>query len=200
MNEPNQAHRTSSATLCPCVVPHLRGEHLARSARGVSPFDTRPRGKQKFLHDRRCIRPGTFLSSMSRSMRSSRTQNPHCCTALLTKHSAVLINVSGTMLVVPKPSLRRLVSPPRPYLAYPEALAPVEPARDAGLRLSGTTHHRSRRLRRAVRASGVQCPRKQPLECARKTDRSTWSDRELNFGKEALLPHVPGYRTVEAWW
>lgn len=49
----------------------------------------------------------------------------------------MVISVLLMMLLDPKPSLRRLVSPNRPCLAYLEALAPAELARDAGLRLSG---------------------------------------------------------------
>lgn len=139
MNEPNQAHESLSAMPRFCEVRTCDANTWLVQHGVFRPFDTRPRGKRKFLRDRPCIRPGNTLSSMSRSMRGSRTQDPHCCTALLTSHGAVLITASETMLMAPRPSLRRFVSPPRPYLAYLEALAPAEPARDAGLRLSGTT-------------------------------------------------------------
>lgn len=139
MNEPNQAHRSLSAMPRLCEVRNCDANTWLVQHGVFRPFDTRSRGKRKFLRDRPCIRPGNTLSSMSRSMRGSRTQDPHCCTALLTTRSVLLITALGTLLMSPRPSLRRFVSPPRPYLAYLEALAPAEPARDAGLRLSGTT-------------------------------------------------------------
>lgn len=136
MNEPNQAHRSLSAMPRLCEVRTCDANTWLVQHGMFRPFDTRSRGKRKFLHDRPCIRPGNTLSSMSRG---SRTQDPHCCIALLTTRSVVLITASETMLMSPIPSLRRFVSPPRPYLAYLEALAPAKPARDAALRLSGTT-------------------------------------------------------------
>lgn len=110
------------------------------------------------------------------------------------------MTVSGTLiLTAPKPSLRRLVSPPLPCLASFEALAPSCRAR-ARRRIASWWHHIIDRYSFAAQSRPVvsNVREQQPLALPEKDRQVHLVRRESNLGKETLLLHVPGYRTVEA--
>lgn len=100
-SEANHVHRASSAA------PRLlRGDAPAR--RTVGSFSTRcsvlrhsSRKETKVSSGSTLHTAGRRSLTMSRSMGSSRTQNCHCCTTLLTGRAAALVIVSRTILMTP---------------------------------------------------------------------------------------------------